>query len=762
MKPATGSFELDAFSNVTAMAKDVVQLSLTPPPRDPAPAGERVTLSVEGMHCAGCVANVERALSGVEGVSAARANLALHEATVLADPRRAAIDDLVRAVESAGFHAQLATHDSARRALGEQLEREQVMWRSRFLYGGTLLIPLVVWHYAHPTDHIAGMFFQGFLALLIYRSLGIPYLREAVRLARLGTSNMDTLVAVGTTVAMASGIHEAFTGEHSMLFMDAAMILVFITLGKWLESLAKGRASQAIRRLLDLAPVEATVIRDGQPLVVPVSSVRQGETIVVPPGQRVPLDARIVSGASAVDQSWLTGESLPIDKQADDTILAGTINGPGSLTAEVTAALGGTTLDRVIELVRQAQQSKAPIERFADRIVRRFVPVVLILALATFFGWWLFAQDWQSGLSAMVAVLVVACPCAMGLATPTAVLVASGVGAEEGLLIKDAAALETLAEVTTVVLDKTGTVTAGRPEIVAVEPSGELPADALLALAAGIEQLSTHPLAKCVVAAATQRQLAPVAATNLQVIAGQGVTAEVQGRTCLIGNEKLLQSHGIELAAQQTTIDAHRARGETVLLVADDQYRGLIAVADPILDTSRVALDELRRLNLQLILLSGDHETTVRSVAQSLRIERFDAAMLPPDKVARVNQLRQTGDKLAFVGDGINDAPAMIAADVGIAIGTGADVAIEAAKIVLIESDLRGVGRAVRLARATLRVIRQNLAWAFGYNLILLPLAMGLGEPWLGWRLPPIAASIAMAASSVSVVANSLRLRWHR
>ncbi len=362
----------------------------------------------------------------------------------------------------------------------------------------------------------------------------------------------------------------------------------------------------------------------------------------------------------------------------------------------------------------------------------------------------------------MVAVLVVACPCAMGLATPTAVLVASGVGAEQGLLIKEAAALEALAEVTTIVLDKTGTVTAGRPEIVAVEPSGELTSDALLALAAGVERLSAHPLAKCVVAAADRKQLEPVAATNLQVIAGQGVTAEVHGRPCLVGNEKLLQAHGIDLAAYQTTIDAHRARGETVLLVADDQYRGLIAVADPILESSRAAIDALRRLKLQLILLSGDHEATVRAVAQSLSIDRFHAAMLPQDKVTRVTELRQAGETIAFVGDGINDAPAMIAADVGIAIGTGADVAIEAAKIVLIESDLRGVERAVKLARATLRTIRQNLGWAFGYNVVLLPLAMGLGEPWLGWRLPPIAASIAMAASSVSVVANSLRLRWYR
>jgi Cu+-exporting ATPase len=573
---------------------------------------------------------------------------------------------------------------------------------------------------------------------------------------------MDTLVAVGTTAAVASGIEEAYRGEHTMVFMDAAMILVFITLGKWLESLAKGRASQAIRRLLDLAPIEANVMRDGRTLVVPVSGVRLGETIVVAPGQRVPLDARVLSGASAVDQSWLTGESLPVDKLEHDTILAGTINGSGSLTAEVTASLGSTTLDRVIDLVRNAQQSKAPIERFADQIVRRFVPAVLILALVTLLGWTVLADDWRSGVSAMVAVLVVACPCAMGLATPTAVLVASGVGAEQGLLIKDAAALESLAKVTTIVLDKTGTVTAGRPQVVAIEPVGELTDDALLVMAAAVERLSAHPLARCVVTAAEQKQLVLPDAGSLQVIAGQGVVAESSGRKILIGNEKLLQANGVDVTTYQIAIDAHRQRGETVLLVADDQYRGLIAVADPVLETSRAAVADLRKLELRLHILSGDHRTTVAAVAQSLHIDSFDAEMLPQDKVSRVAELRQSGERVAFVGDGINDAPAMIAADVGIAIGTGADVAIEAAKIVLVESDLRGVERAVTLARATLRTIRQNLAWAFGYNLLLLPLAAGLGEPFFDWRLPPIAASIAMAASSVSVVANSLRLRWQR
>lgn len=737
----------------------LVNLSLTPPVRDPVPAGERVVLSVTGMHCAGCVANVERALSTVPGVSAARANLAMHEASVLCDPRLAAIDDLVQAVESVGFRAQLATHDSARRTLGEQLEHEQRAWRRRFVVGAGLLTPLLLAHYTTVLSHGAAIISQALLSGAIYFYLGLPYLRSAVQLARRGTTNMDTLVALGTTAAVVAGIDESWRGKHTMVFMDAAMILVFITLGKWLEALAKGRATDAVRRLIDLAPPQATVVRDGQTRVVPVSNVRQGETIVIPPGERVPLDARVTQGHSSVNQAWLTGESLPLDKQPGDTILAGAINGAGALTAEVTASLGHTTLDRVIDLVRETQQSKPPIERFADLIVRRFVPAVLVLALLTCLGWGIGAGDWTTGVSAAVAVLVVACPCAMGLATPTAVLVASGVGAEQGVLIKDAAALESLASVTAIVLDKTGTVTTGRPQVVAIEPAPGVEPDELLSQAAGVERLSAHPLAKCVVALAESRQLTISTATQLHVEPGLGVSAELAGRRIWIGNEKLLQRAGLDLSTAQHALNEHRARGETVLLVGDTQYRGLLAVADQLRDTSRAALDVLRHPTLSLHLLSGDHHASVATVARNLGIEQFQAEVLPQDKTTYVTQLQQHGERVALVGDGINDAPAMIAADVGIAVGSGSDVALDAAKIVLVAGDLWGVVRAQRLAQATLHVIRQNLAWAAGYNLLLLPLAAGLGEPLFGWRLPPIAASMAMAASSVSVVANSLRLR---
>jgi heavy metal translocating P-type ATPase len=542
--------------------------------------------------------------------------------------------------------------------------------------------------------------------------------------------------------------------------MDAGMILVFITLGKYLESRAKGRASAAIRKLLDLAPPEAVVERGGQLVTVRPEDVAVGETIVVRPGAKVPLDAEITSGSSSLDESWLTGESLPVDKAVGAEILAGTINGQGALKGRVVRPAGRTSLAQVVELVRRAQESKTEIQRLADRVVAWFVPMVLVLAAITLVVWGTAAGDWLGGLSAMVAVLVVACPCALGLATPTAVLVSSGRGAEMGVLIKEAHALEIAGRVTTVVLDKTGTITSGKPQVTHILAAAGVTPDRLLATAAAAEQLSQHPLAAPIVAAARKEKLQLPSAVDLEVVPGRGIRVRSQGDTIWVGNEQLMADAGTSPGVHAAQIKSLRAAGQTPLAVAiGKQYLGIVVVADVISPHSREAVDQLKGLNVNVWLLSGDHRMIAERVARETGIEKVKAEVLPQDKQALVAQLRSQGEIVAMVGDGINDAPALAAADLGVAMGSGSDVAIEAADIVITGDDLRAVPRTLKLSRATLRTIKQNLGWAFVYNLVLIPLAAGVFVPIAGVQLPSVAAAAAMALSSVSVVSNSLLLR---
>ncbi|MCL4194968.1 MAG: heavy metal translocating P-type ATPase, partial [Thermoguttaceae bacterium] len=574
----------------------------------------------------------------------------------------------------------------------------------------------------------------------------------------------------GTGVAYAAGLVgliEAATGAGihvgrmgAMYFADAGLILTFITLGKYLEVRAKGRASSAIRKLLDLSPPEATVVREHETRQVPIAAVVVGETILIRPGEKVPLDARVTSGTSSVDESWLSGESMPVDKQTGDGVFAGTINGQGSLTAVVLKPAGESALAQVIELVRRAQESKTEIGRLADRVVAWFVPAVLAVALIALIAWGFGAGDWGHALSSVVAVLVVACPCALGLATPAAVIVGSGRGAENGILIKEARALEIAGQLTTVVLDKTGTVTLGKPVVTAIEPAEGITAAELLAEAAAAGRLSQHPLSAAVVAEAERRELRIPTAEDLEVVPGMGIRVRRDGRAVLIGNERLLGEAGFDVASWQAAINALRVRGQTPSLVAEDgRVLGLISVADAIAPHSREAIDRLKAMRLEVLLLSGDHHVAVEAVAAEVGIDQVRAEVRPDEKQTVIEELKRSGNVVAMVGDGINDAPALAAADLGVAIGSGSDVAIETADIVLVQQDLRAVVRAIVLSRATLRTIRQNLGWAFGYNILLIPLAAGVLVPWFGIQLPPAAAAAAMALSSVSVVTNSLLLR---
>jgi len=729
---------------------------------------ERIRLSIDGMHCAGCAARVEDAATEVAGVIDVRVNLTTNEAAVQFDPDRTDAGAIVSAVVGAGYTAGVADPALSNDQLSIRMEAELAAWRRRFIVGLLLLVPLMSLSWFAPLSAVALVWLQFALATPILLYVGSPYFAGAWRRLRHGSTNMDTLVALGVGAAFAAGVVGLVlttagwsTAAWGMTFMDAGMILTFITLGKFLEAKAKGRASASIRKLLDMTPPQATVLHRGEHELRPVESVAANETIVVRPGEKIPLDGEILSGHSDVNEAWLTGESMPQEKKPGDSILAGTINGRGALTARVTQPAGRTALAQVIELVRQAQESKADVQRLADRVVAYFVPGVLLIATVTFAVWAAVAGNWIMALTTCVAVLVVACPCALGLATPTAVLVGSGRGAEEGILVKHAHALELAGRLTTVVLDKTGTVTQGRPEVTVVLPSRHSVNGRLLELAAAAEQLSAHPLATAVVAHARSLNVPIPPADHLEVVPGAGVRAESDGMTILVGNEQLLQRHEVALPAELApALAEYRRQGQTPLLAAaGGRYLGAIVVADVPAPHSAEAIRQLKSLGLDVQMLSGDRRATAEAIAAKVGIDQVIAEVRPDEKQAAIARLQEKGRTVAMVGDGINDAPALVAADLGIAIGSGADVAIESADVVLVGSDLRAVAQTIRLSRATLRTIRQNLVWAFFYNALLLPLAAGLFVPFTGFTLPPAAAAAAMAASSVSVVCNSLLLR---
>ncbi len=799
-----------------------------------------IRLQIEGMHCAGCVARVEKQLRAVPGVQEVEISLVTGQARLLWDPAKSSPEALAEAVRQCGYSAQVVPEqlEALRRAFAHREIEQVAWWRRRFLVALGLLVPVlgISWW----AEQITGLTWEGislgtlagWIAWILASGLqvyvGGPYVSASLRQLRRRTVTMDTLVALGSSVAYLAGTVDWWLGQLGglaglahpgqtagslstaghpagsllgdglgMHFAEAGLILTFVTLGYWLEHRAKSRASQALRRLVELAPLEATVLQDGQSQRVPLEMVPPGQMILIRPGEKIPLDAEVVSGLSTVDESWLTGEPMPVLKQPGCLLLAGTINGSGTLTAQVVRAAGQTALAQVIELVRHAQDSKPPLSRLADRVVAWFVPAVLLLAVGVFVVW-AAAGYWTMALRATVAVLVAACPCALGLATPMAVVMATGRAAQQGILIKDAAVLETVGQIDTIVLDKTGTLTEGKPRLAGLMPSPGVSEEELLITAGAAARLSTHPLAQALVVEAQHRGLALPETFQMSEIPGQGIRAVVAGQQVLVGNHRLLAEAGIAglnepeihppkglpnpispskelpnqvLGSQKdsghsgqsveegpsgTAIEA----GTSVLWVAaDGRLLGRIALADPLPQASYEAIQQLHDLGLQVHLLSGDRREVAQAVAKQLGIRHVTAEVLPDQKQAVVQQLRQKGRSVAMVGDGINDAPALAAADLGIAIGAGADVALETAQVVLMRSDLRDVVRLIQLGRQTVRIIRQNLAWAFGYNVALLPLAAGVLVPWGGPHVPPALAAAAMAASDVCVVSNSLRLR---
>ena len=717
---------------------------------------EKAELDIRGMTCAACARRIEKGLARLDGVIRADVNLATERGTV--EYYSAALDvaEIVKKVKDLGYDA------SPRKDRANLREAEIRVQKRRFLIAAFLSAPLL-WSMLHMggplsvlvPDLLMNGYVQWLLATPVQFYAGWPFYRGAYKNLKNGSANMDVLVALGTSAAYFYSLYLLLTGGDAFYFETSAIIITLILLGKLLEAVAKGRTSEAIQKLMGLRAKTAVVIRDGREREIPVEEVEKGDLIRVRPGEKIPVDGVVVEGRSAVDESMLTGESIPVDKQPGDEVIGATINKHGTLTFRATKVGKETALAQIIRVVEEAQGAKAPIQRLADRISGVFVPVVVLIAIGTFLLWYLALDpgNIERAILNLTAVLVIACPCALGLATPTSIMVGTGKGAEVGILFKGGQHVENAHRIDTVVLDKTGTITKGEPEMTDVRPLGNRTEEELLRLAASAEKPSEHPLAQAIVRGARERGIEPTAAENFQAVPGKGIEAVVDGRRVLIGTRKWLEENGVDTAAAETAMETLEEQGKTVMLVAaDGKPAGWIAVADTVKPTSADAIRELKRMGLQVWMLTGDNERTARAIARQAGIEHIRAEVMPGDKAEEVKRLQAEGRKVAMVGDGINDAPALAVADIGMAIGTGTDVAIETADVTLMRGDLRAIPAAIRLSRLTMRNIKQNLFWAFFYNAVGIPVAAaGYLAPWL--------AAAAMAFSSVSVVSNSLRLK---
>lgn len=742
--------------------------------------------NITGMTCAGCSARVEKSVAGLEGVQQAAVNLLTNSMEVRFDEGVLTAQDIINAVEKTGYGASVkGKEDSSPKAKETAAEAEVKNAKIRLVWSVIFLAPLFyismghmaglpIPSFLHGTENALSFAFTQFLLTVPIVFINFRYFKNGFKnLFRL-SPNMDSLIAIGASAAVVYGIvaiyriswgmghddmHLVHQYSMDLYFESAGTILTLITLGKLLESKAKRKTTDAITKLINLRPQTAVVIRDGKQTEVPIDQVAAGDIVAVKQGGAVPVDGVIVSGSCTVDESIITGESMPVEKQTGDSVIGAAINLSGYAEVRATRVGQDSTLNQIIKLVEEASATKAPVARLADKISGVFVPVVITIAVVAAVVWLLLGYGTEFALSTGIAVLVISCPCALGLATPTAIMTGTGRGAQMGILIKSAEALETAGHIDTVVLDKTGTITEGKPRVTDIIP---LSADKqeLISAALAVESLSEHPLAQAVVEYAKKTDCKELKAGGFVSYGGKGVSAEVQGRTVYAGNIRLMQEKGIDVSEQRQTIDALAQQGKTPLFFAKNKsIMGIIAVADVVKETSAAAVKELKNMNIDVVMLTGDNKATAKAIGDSCGIDNVVAEVLPQDKEQQVRQLQQGGHRAAMVGDGINDAPALAKADVGIAIGAGTDIAIDSADVVLVKSSLVDIVKLIQLSKATMRNIKENLFWALIYNTIGIPLAAGVFFSFLGWRLNPMYGAAAMCFSSVCVVLNALRLR---
>jgi heavy metal translocating P-type ATPase len=742
----------------------------------------RVELAVDGMTCASCVARVEKALLRVPGVTAASVNLASERASVMASPS-VTEGELVAAVASAGYEAravggdedgeaQAARKHAEQKALGRDLTIAAILTLPVFvLEMGSHLVPAVHDFVMATIGMRASWYLQFALTTIVLFWPGLRFYRIGLPALARGGPDMNSLVAVGTLAAWSYSVIATVApqllpaGTVNVYFEAAAVIVTLILLGRYLEARARGRTSEAIRRLVGLQPRSARVRRDGGSVEVPLAQIVTGDLVDVRPGERIAVDGEVVEGSSFVDEAMITGEPVPVEKQAGATVVGGTINQTGALTFRATAVGADTMLAQIIRMVQEAQGSKLPIQALVDRVTLWFVPAVMSMAALTFLVWLLFGPSpaVTFALVNAVAVLIIACPCAMGLATPNSIMVGTGRGAEMGVLFRKGEALQSLKDARVVALDKTGTLTEGRPVLTDMETTGGHDADEVLALVASVENSSEHPIARAIVEAAAAKRLELPDISSFDSVTGYGVRAEAGGRRVEIGADRFMEKLGLDVAPFAATAQRLGGEGKSPLYAAvDGKLAAIVAVADPIKKTTPEAIRALHDLGLKVVMITGDNRRTADAIGRRLGIDEVVAEVLPDGKVAAVGELKRRHGQVAYVGDGINDAPALAQADVGIAIGTGTDIAIEAADVVLISGSLKGVPDAIALSQATIRNIRQNLFWAFAYNTALIPVAAGALYPAFGLLLSPVLAAGAMAMSSVFVLGNALRLKRFR
>ena len=736
---------------------------------------QQATLQIEGMTCASCAQTVEKAVNKLAGVQAATVNLATEKLTVRYDKQQLNTATIEEAVAKAGYQAfgeKTAEPQSAKK------DPIQKLWQ-RFWLSAIFTVPLFYLamgemiglplpSFLNPMTQPVAFVSTQLILVLPVMIFGDAFFSNGFKALFKGHPNMDSLVALGTSAAFLYSLYGTvmvYLGETHfamhLYYESAAVILTLITLGKYLESVSKGKTSEAIKKLLDLAPKTARILKNDSEMEVPVEQVVAGDIVIVRPGEKIPVDGQLIVGHSAVDESMITGESLPVEKQPGDSVVGASINKTGTFRYQATKVGKDTTLAQIIQLVEDAQGSKAPIARLADKVSGVFVPIVIGLALLAGLAWFFFGQEsWIFALTITISVLVIACPCALGLATPTAIMVGTGKGAENGVLIKSGDALETTRNITTIVFDKTGTITEGKPVVTDLLPYGEHTKETVLQLAASAEDGSEHPLGEAIVAAAKQQKLTFSSVSHFQAVPGHGITGRLDGKDVLLGNKKLMDQKQIDVSSVIASAEGLANQGKTPMYVAmDGALIGLIAVADTVKTSSAQAIERLHQMGIKVAMITGDNSRTAQAIADQVGIDEVISDVLPEDKAAKVAELQQTGQRVAMVGDGINDAPALAKADVGIAIGSGTDVAIESADIVLMRSDLMDVPTAVELSRATIKNIKENLFWAFAYNVLGIPVAMGLLHLFGGPLLNPMIAGAAMSFSSVSVLLNALRLK---